>query len=97
MKKYATSVYTENRGFKHSKRFKSVIIPLIAGEKIIPEVSFSYFDPDSKEYVYYKTQNIKVNISSGYMIKIRQKKIKAMMQMYLTVRKIKISDKLKRI
>lgn len=65
MKKYATSVYTENRGFKHSKRFKSVIIPLIAGEKIIPEVSFSYFDPDSKEYVYIKTQSIKVNISSG--------------------------------
>ncbi|MGE4384362.1 MAG: BatD family protein [Endomicrobiaceae bacterium] len=65
MKKYATSVYTDNKGFKNSKKFKSVIIPLIAGEKIIPAVSFSYFDPDSKEYVFIKTQDIKVNISSG--------------------------------
>lgn len=69
MKKYATSIYTESKGFTNSKRFKSVIIPLMEGEKTIPEVSFSYFDPDLKEYVYIKTPVITVNISSGVYVK----------------------------
>ncbi|MDD2524042.1 MAG: BatD family protein [Endomicrobiia bacterium] len=69
MKKYATSVYTKSKGFTNSKRFKSVIIPLIEGEKTIPGVYFSYFDPDSKEYVNIKTDDIKVNISSGVYVK----------------------------
>ena len=49
IKKYSTTIKTKIDDFISSKEFQCVLIPLMEGEKIIPEITFSYFDPDIKE------------------------------------------------
>ena len=63
IKKYSTTVKTKTDDFISSKEFQCVLIPLMEGEKIIPEITFSYFDPDMKEYKEISTKQIIINVS----------------------------------
>jgi hypothetical protein len=42
-----------------------LIVPRSAGEKEIPPVEFTYFNPQSKKYVTIKSQPIKINVKQG--------------------------------
>ena len=63
IKKYSTTIKTKTDEFISSKEFQCVLIPLMEGEKIIPEITFSYFDPDMKEYKEISTKQITINVS----------------------------------
>ena len=63
MKKYATTVKINTGNFVSSKKFQCVIIPLLEGNKNIPSISFSYFDPDLKEYINISTDKINIEVS----------------------------------
>ena len=63
IKKYSTTIKTKNSDFISSKEFQCVLIPLMDGEKIIPAIKFSYFDPDVKEYKEISTKQITINVS----------------------------------
>ncbi|MBN1384981.1 MAG: protein BatD [Elusimicrobia bacterium] len=45
-----------------SKMFKTVIIPERPGDLIIPEVSFSYFDPEKKSYENIESESIQLKV-----------------------------------
>jgi len=64
IKKYATFVKVENDPVISSKKFQCVLIPLMSGQKNIPEIAFSYFDPDLKNYVVIKSSPIFFDVSS---------------------------------
>ncbi|MDD3065892.1 MAG: BatD family protein [Endomicrobiaceae bacterium] len=64
IKKYATFVKVENDPVISSKKFQCVLIPLMSGQKNIPEITFSYFDPDLKNYVVIKSSAIFFDVNS---------------------------------
>lgn len=64
IKKYATFVKVENDSVISSKKFQCVLIPLMSGQKNIPEITFSYFDPDLKNYVVIKSSAIFFDVNS---------------------------------
>lgn len=64
IKKYATFVKVDSNDIMSSKIFKCVLIPLMSGQKNIPEITFSYFDTDSKNYVITRTAPIILEVSS---------------------------------
>lgn len=63
IKKYSTTVKTNTDDIISSKQFQCVLIPLMEGEKTIPEITFSYFDPDLKEYRELSTKPIIITVS----------------------------------
>ena len=63
IKKYSTTVKTNTDDIISSKQFQCVLIPLMEGEKTIPTITFSYFDPDLKEYRELATKPIIINVS----------------------------------
>jgi len=63
IKKYSTTVKTNTDDVVSSKQFQCVLIPLMEGEKTVPEIAFSYFDPDMKEYRELHTKPITINVS----------------------------------
>lgn len=69
IQKYATTYKVKDDGWQSTKTFKYVLLPLIEGQKIIPEITFSYFSPDSKNYVTIKTRKIDINIKNTEYIK----------------------------
>ncbi len=42
-----------------------LIVPRVAGEKEIPPIEFTYFNPSSRKYVTLKTEPIKLNVRQG--------------------------------
>lgn len=52
-------------GLSGTKTFSQSVIPLKAGSQSIPPVTFSYFDPDTKQFVTRRTDPIPVNIKQG--------------------------------
>jgi len=64
IKKYATFVKVENDPVISSNKFQCVLIPLMSGQKNIPEITFSYFDPDLKNYVVIKSSAIFFDVNS---------------------------------
>jgi hypothetical protein len=60
-KKYDTIVANTS---DNSKEFKTIFIPLTAGEKEIPSASLSFFNPAKKQYEDVKTQPLKITISA---------------------------------
>ncbi|MDD5020875.1 MAG: BatD family protein [Endomicrobiaceae bacterium] len=65
IKKYATFVNIDTDEVISSKKFRCILIPLISGKKNIPEITFSYFDPDFKSYVVTKSSPIVFNVNPG--------------------------------
>jgi len=64
IKKYATFVKINSNDVMSSKNFQCVLIPLMSGQKNIPEITFSYFDTDLKNYVIIKTDPIIFDVNS---------------------------------
>jgi len=64
IKKYATFVKVNSNDAMSSKNFQCVLIPLMSGQKNIPEITFSYFDTDLKDYVITKTDPITFDVNS---------------------------------
>jgi hypothetical protein len=60
-KKYDTIVANTS---DNSKEFKTIFIPLTAGEKEIPYASLSFFNPAKKQYEDVKTQPLKITVSA---------------------------------
>lgn len=54
---------SDPRGLSGSKRFDYLFIPQRAGQLVLPETEFSYFDPDSAEYVDLSTPPIEIAVS----------------------------------
>lgn len=65
IKKYATFVKVDTDEVISSKRFQCVLIPLISGAKNIPEINFSYFNTDLKNYTITKSSPIVFNVNPG--------------------------------
>ena len=68
VQKYATTYKVKDGGWQSTKTFQCVLIPLMEGKKVIPEISFSYFSPDLKDYVTIKTSKIEINVKEGNYI-----------------------------
>lgn len=51
-----------NNPLKGVKRFDYVFIPQQAGKQMLPEIEFSFFDPDEKKYVSLRTPPMKVDV-----------------------------------
>jgi hypothetical protein len=49
-------------GLHGSKKFQQAVVPLQAGSVTLPALNFSYFDPQSRQYVVRHTQPIKVSV-----------------------------------
>jgi hypothetical protein len=52
-------------GYEGIKTFEQAVLPLKSGSENIPALSFSYFDPDAREYVTRSTTPIAVKVSPG--------------------------------
>ncbi len=64
IQKYATTYKVKDDGWQSTKTFKYVLLPLIEGQQTIPEITFSYFSPDSRSYITIKTRKIDINIKN---------------------------------
>lgn len=62
LKKYATKINIDKNDIINSKQFQCVIIPMAEGNYIIPKISFSYFNPDLKDYAVINTKEIKIKV-----------------------------------
>lgn len=69
IQKYATTYKVKDEGWQSTKIFQCVLIPLMEGKKVIPEISFSYFSPDLRDYVTIKTSKIEINVKEGNYVK----------------------------
>lgn len=63
IQKYATTVKINKEGIINSKQFQCVLMPILEGDFTIPKISFSYFNPDSKEYATINTSEFKIKVS----------------------------------
>lgn len=63
--KVQESIHRNENGISGSKSFEYVIIPRFAGEYKIRPISFSYFDPGSKNYRTVTTDAIEINVAKG--------------------------------
>ncbi|MDR1695478.1 MAG: BatD family protein [Endomicrobium sp.] len=59
-KKYDTVV---SNGSGNMKEFKTILVPLTPGEKSVPPVKLSYFNPSSKKYETAQTAEIKISVT----------------------------------
>jgi hypothetical protein len=57
-------------GDRGTKSFEQSIVPVQAGNVEIPELSFSYFNPDTGKYVTKHTEAIAVNVAPGDPAKV---------------------------
>jgi hypothetical protein len=67
-KTYPSSVNfdpADNVGYAGTKTFAQAIVPLNSGKENIPAVTFSYFDPDARQYVTRKTTPIPIEVVPG--------------------------------
>lgn len=65
IKKYATFVKVDTDEVISSKKFQCILIPLISGTKNIPEIKFSYFNTDLKNYSIAKSSPIVFDVNPG--------------------------------
>jgi len=55
----------DNAGYGGSKTFEEAVVPLKAGQEKIPAITFSYFDPDTRQYVMRTTSPISIDVAPG--------------------------------
>jgi hypothetical protein len=55
----------DSAGCSGTKTFEQALVPLQSGKLVIPALAFSYFDPESKEYVTRSTQSLSVEVVPG--------------------------------
>jgi hypothetical protein len=52
-------------GYAGTKTFEQAVIPLASGQREIPAMAFSYFDPDTRHYEMRATKPISIDIAPG--------------------------------
>jgi hypothetical protein len=55
----------DNAGYAGTKTFEQAVVPLQAGQEKIPALTFSYFDPDARQYVTRTTTPIAIAVAPG--------------------------------
>ena len=55
----------DNAGYGGSKTFEEAVVPLKAGQEKIPAITFSYFDPDTRQYMTRATTPIAIEVAPG--------------------------------
>lgn len=55
----------EGRFIHGSKEFKTLLIPQVSGQVVIPAIAFSYFNPEQNEFVTESTQEIPLKVKPG--------------------------------
>lgn len=55
----------DNAGYAGTKTFDQAVVPLNAGQEKIPSLRFSYFDPDTHQYVTRTTTPIAIAVTPG--------------------------------
>ena len=63
--KYSENIAVNASGMSGSKTYEYLLIPRYGGTYKIPELQFSYFDPDRKQYRTIKSQPIEVTVEGG--------------------------------
>jgi hypothetical protein len=61
----AQFVPADNAGYAGTKTFEQAVVPLKGGSEKIPALTFSYFDPDSRQYVTRATTPIAIAVAPG--------------------------------
>jgi hypothetical protein len=56
---------TDSAGFGGNKTFEQAVIPLKSGSQSVPAISFSFFDPEAKQYVTESTTPIAIEVVPG--------------------------------
>jgi hypothetical protein len=56
---------TDSAGYGGTKTFEEAVIPLKAGREKIPALGFSYFDPDTRQYMTRATTPIAIEVAPG--------------------------------
>jgi len=55
----------DNAGYGGTKIFEEAVVPLKAGQEKIPAITFSYFDPDTRQYATRTTSPISIEVAPG--------------------------------
>jgi hypothetical protein len=55
----------DSAGCSGTKTFEQALVPVQGGKLTIPALAFSYFDPDSKEYVTRSSQPLSIDVAPG--------------------------------
>jgi hypothetical protein len=55
----------DSAGCSGTKTFEQALVPLQSGKLTIPALAFSYFDPESKQYVTRSTQPLSIDVAPG--------------------------------
>jgi hypothetical protein len=56
---------TDSAGYGGTKTFEEAVVPLKAGQEKIPAIMFTYFDPDTRQYVTRVTTPIAIGVAPG--------------------------------
>lgn len=63
--KTSVSVKTSARGISGTKKFEYLLIPRVAGNFVIEPITFSYYDPDKKEYLSLQSKRFEISVEKG--------------------------------
>jgi hypothetical protein len=58
----------DSAGCSGTKTFEQALVPERSGKLVIPALAFSYFDPESKEYVTRSTEPLSIDIAPGQSV-----------------------------
>jgi BatD DUF11 like domain len=56
---------SDRTGYQGTKTFEQAVVPTQAGTREIPELSFSFFDPETRQYVTRHTAPLSVEVAQG--------------------------------
>jgi hypothetical protein len=57
----------DSAGYSGTKTFEQALVPMQTGQLQIPALPFSFFDPDSKQYVSRTTPPVSIEVAAGQM------------------------------
>ena len=55
----------DSAGCSGTKTFEQALVPERSGKLVIPALAFSYFDPESKQYVTRSTESLSIDVAPG--------------------------------
>jgi hypothetical protein len=58
----------DSAGCTGTKTFEQALVPLQSGKLIVPALAFSYFDPESRQYITRSTQPLSIQVGPGQSV-----------------------------
>ena len=55
----------DSAGFQGTKTFEQAVVPMRSGKREIPSLSFSYFDPQTRQYATLHTSAVSLDVTQG--------------------------------